>query len=127
MTGTRFDQPRVGAWRDARRQTLSVGLVSLVRAAVLLPSPGSAQWGRRGALVGREGYGGGVAERYGAPGGGYGYQAGPAPAYGGYPPAGYAAPPPGYGPSGSTTWCGRTTRPNGSFGSRSSSCFRVCR
>jgi hypothetical protein len=93
MTGTRSDQPRVGAWRDARRQTLSVGLVSLVLAAVLLPSPGSAQWSRRGALVGREGYGRGLEERYGAPGGGYSYQAGLAPAYGGYPPAGYAAPP----------------------------------
>jgi Glycine-zipper domain len=100
MTGTRSDQPRVGAWRDARRQTLSVGLVSLVLAAVLLPSPGSAQWSRRGALVGREGYGRGLEERYGAPGGGYSYQAGLAPAYGGYPPAGYAAPAPGYGPSG---------------------------
>jgi hypothetical protein len=80
-----YEQVPVVTWRGPRRRALSVCLVALVCVGVLMPSPGAAQWGRRGPVIGQgyggAAYGGGAAGGYGA-----GYPAA-APAYGGYPPA----------------------------------------
>src|SRR5262245_45340971 len=74
------------------------GITVLLAVGVMVPpSIVTAQWGRArpyggyGAAGG--GYGGGYAP---GPEARYGYQGASTPAYGGYPPGGYAAPAPGY-------------------------------